>query len=155
MQEERLKETQEQIAFAAADTVCFFAPFPEDLRKMQQREWKPVVDWVNANGCDFKISEGLDVQSLSERTKKFLEKTLNALSDEAFWAFCAVSGGCRSVILALAVLDGFMTAERAFDLSILEEKFQNNVWSEDQDALSAREGRKQDVLEAAVNLKGK
>lgn len=155
MSEERLKKTQEQIAYAAADTICFFAPFPKDLRELQQKEWSPVIDWINGRGCDFKISEGLDVQSLSERTKEFLEKRLNLLSDESFWAFCAVSGGCRSVILALAVSDGFITAERAFDLAVLEESYQNRIWQEDPDALASREGRRQAVLDAAVKLKGK
>ena len=33
---ERLKRTREQIEFAAADTVCFFAPYPAALTKLQQ-----------------------------------------------------------------------------------------------------------------------
>ncbi|MBR1777807.1 MAG: hypothetical protein IJ752_04390 [Alphaproteobacteria bacterium] len=152
---DRLKRTQEQLAFAAADTVCFFAPYPEDLRCLQEQEWLPVIDWVNGLGCDFKPVLGLKVPPLSDRTQDFLQKRLNALSEDAFLAFCAVSGSCRSVILALAVSEGFLSAEQAFDLSVLEERFQNRFWPEEPDALASRNSRRQAVLEAAEKLKGK
>ena len=154
-QEDRLKLTREQLAFAATDTICFFAPYPLDLQTLQQQKWGPVIDWINGFGCDFKASESFDVRELSDRTKSFLEKKLNALSDEALCAFCAVSGGCRSVILALAVSDGFMTAKEAFDLAVLEENYQNKIWQKDEEALASREGRRKSVLEAAEKLKGK
>ncbi|MBR4127656.1 MAG: hypothetical protein IKR09_08785 [Alphaproteobacteria bacterium] len=155
MTTDRKKATREQIAFAAADTICFFSPSPADLLDLQRREWLPVVDWINGNGCDFKTTDGIETPTLSGRTTAFLENRLNALTDEVFYAFCAVSGGCRSVILALAVLDGFITAERAFDLAVLEESYQNKIWRGDPDALMAREGRRKAVLEAAEKLKGK
>ena len=154
MTPERAKATREQIAFAATDTICFFAPSPADLSDLQRREWKPVIDRINGLGCDFKTTDGIVPPALSDRTVAFLERRLNALTDEAFYAFCEVSGGCRSVILALAVLDGFMTAERAFELAILEEAYQNIIWREDPEALASREDRRKAVLEAAVKLKG-
>ena len=150
----REKATREQIAFAVTDTICFFSPSPADLSDLQHREWSPVVDWINGIGCDFKTTDGFETPVLSGRTTAFLENRLNALTDEAFYAFCAVSGGCRSVILALAVLDGFLTPERAFELSILEECYQNKIWREDEDALASREGRRKAVLAAAEKLKG-
>ena len=150
----REKATREQIAFAFTDTICFFSPSPADLSDLQRRKWQPVVDWINRSGCDFKTTDGFETPALSGRTTAFLEKRLNALTDEAFYAFCAVSGGCRSVILALAVLDGFLTPERAFELSILEECYQNKIWREDSDALASRTGRREAVLAAAEKLKG-
>ena len=155
MTPERVQATREQIAFAQTDTVCFFAPSPSDLADLQRREWQPVVDRINGRGCDFKTTDGIIPPALSERTVAFVKRRLNALTDDAFWAFCAVSGGCRSVILALAVLDGFMTADKAFDLSVLEESYQNKIWREDPDASTARENRRKAVLEAATKLKGK
>ena len=151
---DRSKLTQEQIAFAATDTICFFAPYPTDLSDLQRQEWLPVVNWINGLGCDFKTTDGFSASSLSERTIAFLEKRLTVLTDEELLAFCAVSGGCRSVILALAVLDGFLTPERAFELAVLEESFQNRFWKQDEEALAAREGRRQAVLEAAKKMKG-
>lgn len=152
---DRSKMVREQIDFAASDTILFFAPYPEELRLMQAEEWRPVIDRINAAGCDFKPVDGLNVPPLTDRTQAYLANRLNALSDEELPAFCAVSGGCRSVILALAVLDDYLTPERAFDLAVLEESFQNKIWREDPDALVSREGRRKAVLEAACKLKGK
>lgn len=151
---DRKKIIGNQIDFAATDTICFGAPYPEELQNLQKREWMPVIKRMNDSGCDFQISNGLEVPELSEKTRLFLEKRLNALSDEALCAFAAVSGGCRSVILALAVLDGFLSADRAFELAVLEESFQNRFWPCDEEALTARENRKKDVVKAAENLKG-
>lgn len=151
---ERLKKTQEQIEFAAADTVCFFAPYPAALTDLQREKWQPVIDRVNAAGCDFRSTTGFEVKPLSDRTKAFLEQRLNALSDEAFNAFCAVSGGCRSVILALQVLDGFLSADQAFDLAVLEETYQNRFWRADEEAVTAGKNRRRAVAQAAGRLKG-
>ncbi len=152
--EERAKIIQEQIEFAQADTVCFLAPYPMDLKKQQQEKWQPVIDWINAKGCDFTASCHLTVNSLSDRTKSFLKTRLQKLNDTALEAFCLMSGGCKSVILALSVLEGFLTPEQAFDLSVLEETFQNRFWSEDEEALIARKNRKEAVVKAFQMLKG-
>lgn len=154
MQNNRVNAMRQQSDFAKTDTIRFFVSSPQALRDLQNREWLPVIEWINARGCDFTVYSGFEVQSLSDKTKDFLENRLSSLSDEAFYAFCAVSGGCRSVILALAVLDGFLTPQRAFELSMLEEDYQNKIWKQDEDALVSREGRRQSVLEAAEKLKG-
>ena len=154
MNNNRIKAISQQLDFAKTDTICFFSPFPEDLRKLQEKEWLPVINWVNSLGCEFKISQELVVREISSGTKDFLEKHLEAMSDEKLYAFCAVSGACRSVILALAVSKGFLTPQKAFDLAMLEESYQNKIWQEDEDALMSRLGRRQSVLDAAEKLKG-
>ena len=151
---DRSKIINEQTTFAATDTICFFSPEGGALHKMQEKEWTPVIEWINDLGCDFKVSEGFDVPPLTERTKSFLQKRLDAFPDEELEAFCAVSGGCRSVILALAAADGFLTAEQAFDRAILEERYHTLFWQDDEDAKISREGRKESVLRAAEKLKG-
>ena len=151
MKNQRIRE---QIEFAAADTVCFFAPYPAELTVLQRRKWQPLVDRINADGAEFITTEGLNVPDLSDKTKAFLKKRLEALNDDCFNAFCAVSGGCRSVILAFHVLDGFLSAEDAFELAVLEETYQNQFWKADEDAVVARENRKRDVVSAAEKMKG-
>lgn len=150
----REKLIREQIEFAAADTLCFITPRPAELARIQRDQWTPVIDAVNALGCDFKISETLVVPPVAERTRIFLEKRLSALSESGLSAFCQVSGGCKSVALAVAVLSGLLPADRAFDLSVLEETYQNRFWPADAEGTAARENRKQAVLDAAKTLKG-
>ena len=150
----KAQRIQEQIDFAAADTICFFAPYPAELTALQRQKWLPLIDRINAGGAEFTTTEGLNVPDLSDKTKAFLKKRLEALNEDDFNAFCAVSGGCRSVILAFHVLDGFLSAEDAFELAVLEETYQNQFWKTDEDAVVARENRKRDVISAAEKMKG-
>ena len=99
----REKLIREQIEFSAADTLCFITPQPAELAQIQREQWTPVINAVNAAGCDFKMSETLDVPSVAQRTRDFLENRLSALTDAELSAFCQVSGGCKSVALAVAV----------------------------------------------------
>lgn len=153
-EQERIKRIQEQIVFAQTDTICFFAPYPVALVQLEQEKWLPVIERINALGCDFRPLEGLEVNPLSDRTKDFLEKRLTVLSDESLNAFCTVSGGFKSVLLALSVLEGFLSADQAFDLSVLEETYQNQFWKEDNEAFIARENRRKSVIEACKKMKG-
>lgn len=150
----RDKLIREQIEFSAADTLCFIMPRPAELAQIQREQWTPVIDAVNAAGCDFKMSETLAVPPVAKRTRDFLEKRLSALTDAELSAFCQVSGGCKSVALAVAVLSGLLPAERAFDLSVLEETYQNRFWPTDAEGAAARENRKKAVVDAAKTLKG-
>lgn len=150
----REKLIREQIEFAAADTICFIAPHPAELAQMQREQWTPVIDAVNGAGCDFKVSETLAVPPVAERTRNFLTHRLSALTDAQLSAFCQVSGGCKSVALAVAVLSDLMPADRAFDLSVLEETYQNRFWPSDAEGAAARENRKKAVIDAAKTLKG-
>ena len=83
-----------------------------------------------------------------------MKRRLDALDDDSFAAFCQASGGLKSVILALSVLDGDLTADQAFDLAVLEELFQNRFWKTDEDAVTARENRKRAVGDAFNRIKG-
>ncbi len=146
--------TDEQIAFAAADTVLFFAPQPDELAALQREKWLPVIERANGRGANFSPVSGLDVPDLDDRTRAYLKRRLDALDDGGFSAFCQASGGLKSVILALSVLDGDLTADQAFDLAALEELFQNRFWQTDDEAAAARENRRRAVGDALNKIKG-
>lgn len=154
MMTDRESAVAEQIAFAAADTVLFFAPQPKELVALQRKKWLPVIERVNGRGSNFTPATGLDVPVLDNRTRAYLKRRLDALDDDSFAAFCQASGGLKSVILALSVLDGDLTADQAFDLAVLEELFQNRFWKTDEDAVTARENRKRAVGDAFNRIKG-
>lgn len=144
--------TERLLEYAASDTVCYFAPYPASLKKRQQEKWLPLIDWVNEQGCDFKVSETLAVPSISEKTKAFLMAKLEALDDFSLACFNQIAGGCRSIILAFAVTERRLTPSEAFDLSVLEETYQNEFWKKDEEALEVRESRKEEVLTAGELL---
>lgn len=144
-QRERLLE------YAAADTVLFLSPYPATLRGEQKRQWQPVLDAHNANGGDFALTESLR-PALSAKAREYLTRRLAGIADGRLDAFCDLAGAYKSVLLALSVADGAADAAEAFDLSVLEELYQNKLWGEDADALTARENRKKAAVDAAYRL---
>lgn len=144
----------DMLMYAENDTVCYFADYPESLVRLQQEKWQPVLDWINGRGCSFSATQGLNVRPLSPQTAAYLKDRLELLDDESLEAFRTVAGGCRSVILAMAVLEGHLEPDEAFDLAVLEETFQNRTWQKDEEAQKAADNRRREVVEAAQILKG-
>jgi chaperone required for assembly of F1-ATPase len=54
-----------------------------------------------------------------------------------------------SLVLSLAVVEGKLAADEAFELSRLEERFQNERWGLDHEAKKRNDGLRQEVLAAA------
>ncbi len=151
--EQRQAVTARIIEGARTDVLCFFTPYPDALVLLQKEKWQPLVDWANGLGCAFRTTQELSVPPLADETKAYLETRLKKLEAIPLACVQLISGGCQSAILALAVLEGRMEAGEAFDLSCLEEAFQNQFWTSDEEAVKAREARKKDVLLAASVLK--
>ena len=57
-----------------------------------------------------------------------------------------------SLVLALAVVEGAMTAEEALAAAMLDELWQAEKWGEDALALRAREARRDDFMAGARML---
>lgn len=131
---------------AKADLLCFFAPYPEELVRRQEKMWRPQVERINALGCDFEIKRDLSVAGLSEKTRRFLSDRLAAEKNVPLACLQVLSGIFGSVILALNVEEGALSAKEAFNLSCLEEAFQNESWQADKEALKVREMRERDAL---------
>ncbi len=152
-EEERLAVINKIMQAAEADVLCFFARFPTDLVRRQEECWRPLVDRMNAMGCDFEIRQDLSVGGLSDKTQNFLRQKLFQKDNIPLACLQILSGIYDSVILAFFVEDGILTAQEAFRLSCLEELYQNEKWTVDEAALSARSRRESDAVSAAEILK--
>lgn len=152
--EKRRAVIADMLMYAENDTICYFADYPESLVRLQQEKWQPVLDWINGCGCSFQATRGLEVRPLTPQTAEYIKGRLALLDDESLAAFAKTAGGCRSVILAMAVLAGRLDAREAFDLAVLEETFQSKTWQKDEEARKAEENRRREVVKAAQILKG-
>ena len=96
---------------AGADVLCYFADGPDSLVELQVAHWAPMLDWATeALGLHFVRTAGLMHQSQPEDTL------------------------VRTRALALELSDFELTGEEAFDLSRLDEAFQEERWGVDEDA---------------------
>lgn len=131
---------------ACCDTLCCFVDTPQELRDMQNEKWLPVILKINEAGGAFNPSDSLCGRELSAQNRDFLQNALDALSNDALGCVQQLSAIFSSALLALAVLKGIVDARTAFDLSVLEETYQNMYWHEDAEAARAREQKREAAI---------
>ncbi len=122
-------------AYAGTDLLCYRAIGPEPLISRQAQGWGPVLDWA-ATTFDAPLTATAGVMHIPQP-----EQSLQNLSDILFAMtpfqlaaahdLIAISG---SLVLALAVAHGHLTPLQAWELSRIDETWQNEEWGIDEDA---------------------
>jgi chaperone required for assembly of F1-ATPase len=122
-------------SFAGSDLICYFADYPTSLVERQERRWGPVIDWAElALGVAFHRARGIINQPQPPATIAAVEAAALAEDDFALAGLVAAAALLGSAILAFALRRGELTAEAAFQLSRLDETFQEERWGVDAEA---------------------
>jgi chaperone required for assembly of F1-ATPase len=132
---------QEVARYAGSDVLCYRAEGPAALVEEEARAWTPLLDWARESlGADLQPVEGIIHRPQSPDALSRVEALVAALEPfrQAGVAYAAPLYG--SAILALAVERGRLSAGEAFDLSRLDEAFQEARWGVDAEA-AARTAR--------------
>jgi chaperone required for assembly of F1-ATPase len=131
----------DQVAqYAGSDLVCYFAEGPAALVARQEAGWEPVIARAAAEeGLILERASGIlhraqPPATLARVREIALEQDDFGLAGLAFGA--ALFG---SAVLALGLLRGWLTGEAAFDLSRLDEAYQESQWGVDQGAAERTE----------------
>lgn len=140
-------------AYGEADLLCYRAEAPAELVSRQQAAWDPLLDWARRRyDVHFTVTSGIIHASQPPATVARLREAL--LARDAF-ALAAMSplvtiGG--SLVAALALAEEEIEADRAFDLTHLDELWQAEHWGEDPLAIESRAARRRDFMAAAELL---
>ncbi len=123
------------LAYVDTDTLCYRASAAPDLEKRQKREWDPILAWAGAKfSALWQTTHGVMPLEQSRTLHKALREYLTEMDDMRLAAVSVLASLYSSLLLALAVADRHISAERAFALSRLEEAFQAEQWGEDKAA---------------------
>jgi chaperone required for assembly of F1-ATPase len=126
--------------FAGTDLVCYFAAEPAGLAERQTRLWGPLLDRAQAeSGLTFVRAVGIVHQAQPAATLARVEALALALDDYALTGLAFGAALFGSAVLAIAVLHGWLTGEEAFDLSRLDEAWQEEQWGIDAEAAERTE----------------
>ena len=137
-------------AYAETDLLCYRASEPPDLVAEEEAAWDPLLNWARGRyDVHFVTTAGIVHTPQPAATVARLDE---ALAGRDAFALAALSplitiGG--SLVAALALADGTIGAEAAFDTTHLDELWQARQWGEDTLATTAREARRRDFLAAA------
>lgn len=136
-------------AYGDSDLLCYRATGPEALVARQAARWDPLLDWA-ADVFDARLApvsgvihapqEAQALANLAARVSAFTPFELTAFHD-----LVSISG---SLVLGLAATEGHMSAAELWDLSRLDETWQEEQWGVDEDA-SAQAALKKQAFEHA------
>lgn len=135
--------------YAASDLLCYRAEAPEELRRRQEAEWSPVLDWV-ATRFDARLKVTIGVMPVAQprAAVERLARTMVPLSHFELTGFHDLVTISGSFVLALAVREGRLAGDEAWRLSRLDEAWQTEQWGEDEEAAAAAEAAKAAFLHA-------
>lgn len=136
--------------FGASDVLCYRADSPADLVALQSVNWQPWLDWAAKEfGASLAIGAGVVPLVQNEESLAALSRQVAGYDDWALTALQSLAPCLGSLVLSLAVVEGELEAEEAFELSRLDERFQNERWGLDAEARARNHGLRQEVLAAA------
>jgi chaperone required for assembly of F1-ATPase len=115
--------------------------------------WDPLLTWAHEElGARFICAEGIIFATQPETAIEAVRRVLDAIrSPIALAALHVMTTITGSVVLALAVARGRLSAQEAWAAAHLDEDFQMRAWGEDAEAL-ARRARRWIDMEAAARL---
>ena len=143
--------------YLTSDLVVYRAAAPAPLVAAEADAWDPVLDWVrDTYEVRFILAEGLAFVHQPTSTLA----TLGAVLDETVGTGAAapfrlaathvITTLTGSALLALAVMQGRLSAEAAWSAAHVDELFQESQWGTDAEALVRREARWSEMQAAAT-----
>jgi chaperone required for assembly of F1-ATPase len=129
-----------------ADLLCYFADGPDSLITRQEREWGPWLAWAERTlGLMLIRAKGVTHQLQPPETLARAKTLAAAENDFVLSGLVFAAGLYGSAVLAFAVKAGALSGEAAFDLSRLDEAFQEERWGVDHEAAARTEALRRDA----------
>jgi chaperone required for assembly of F1-ATPase len=129
-------ETAAEVArYAGSDMICYFADAPDTLVQRQIAHWGPVIEWAQT-ALDLHLvrAQGIVHQPQPPETLARAQAMATALDDFSLAGLAFGASLFGSAVLAFALQMGQLSGEAAFDLSRLDQAFQEERWGIDDEA---------------------
>ncbi len=116
-------------AYGETDLICYVAAGPEGLRARQLAAWQPWQAWASARlGAPLRLVEGIMPVAQPAESLARLRDAAAALEDERLTVTQAATPLLGSLVLALAFGQGLLDAASAFEVSLVDELYQQEQW---------------------------
>jgi chaperone required for assembly of F1-ATPase len=136
--------------YAETDLLCYRAENPPELIEREAAAWDPLLAWARARyDVAFDLASGIVHRPQPEATVNRLTTALAARDPFALAAMSPLVTIGGSLVTALALAEGRIDADAAFDATHLDEIWQAEQWGEDYLATEARDLRRADFVAAA------
>lgn len=137
----RAEVAREAARYAGSDLLCYMATEPAVLVDRQLKAWGEILDWALADlDLEFIRTHGVSHTPQPASTLERVEALALEMDDFRLSALAFAGALYGSTILALAVERGRLTGEEAYELSRLDEAFQEEQWGVDEEAAERTAG---------------
>ena len=135
------------------DTLLYRSGNDSELSKLQEKEWQPLVKWLDVNfNCKLIINN--ELKPLNQKESELLKciNLINQLDHFSLSGFSHLVSISGSFILGLSFYFKKINSHKLYELSLLEELFQSNKWGSHDFANERRENIKKEITEACEFL---
>ncbi|ADL00867.1 ATP12 family chaperone protein [Brevundimonas subvibrioides] len=145
---DRVSQTREPVAdeiasYVGSDLLCYLAEHPTNLVAEQARDWAPWRHWAGAElGVHVEATQGIIHRPQPPETLARVKTLALELDDFALTGLATAVPLFGSAILGLAVQRGALSGAAAFEISRLDEAFQERQWGVDADNAERTEARR-------------
>lgn len=147
----RAEMADEAGRYVATDLLCYLADGPEELRRLQDEAWSPLRAWAASDmGVALEVTDGLSPVDQPAESIEAVRAHAEGLDDWRLTGLVFGIGLCGSAVLGLAIEQGRLNAREAFELSRVDEAFQESIWGEEAEARRITERRRAEA--AALDL---
>lgn len=136
--------------YATTELCCYRAEHPDNLCAMQDAAWDPLLEWAGRRyDVSFETTKGIMHVEQPAATLERLQAAVRALDAFRLAGLSPLVTVGGSLVAALAVLDGEIEAEAAWDAVEVDARHQAEQWGADAEAEARDEGRRGEFLAAA------
>lgn len=137
----------EAAAYVGSDLLCYLADHPTALAEEQARAWTPWREWAaNELGVVVEATEGIIHRPQPPESIARVRELALELDDFALTALAMAVPLFGSAILGLAVQRRALSGEDAFEISRIDEAFQERQWGVDAEAAERTEARRAEAV---------
>ena len=135
--------------YGESDLLCYRAEHPAALIERQARDWDPLLEWARRRfDVDFETVQGVVHRPQPERTVGQLRTAVASRDPFGLAALSPLVTISGSLLIALALAEGAVDLEAAWQAATLDEAWQAEQWGADSLAAAALEARRRE-FEAA------
>ena len=136
----------ELMGYAGTDLTCYRAEAPESLVERQRRHWQPLLDdLARRHEVLLSVHHGIIPRPQPLAALARLGRHLAAQPPFILTGLAAATRATGSLVIALALAEGLVSPDQAFELSQLDESWQIEQWGEDAEAAARRGALRQEI----------
>ncbi|MEZ0226022.1 MAG: ATP12 family chaperone protein [Alphaproteobacteria bacterium] len=122
----------EILKYGASDLICYFAASPPELVKQQEQHWLPLLEWLaREHGVKLEHIAGIKYHNQPPESLEKLNSIIVGLGPEDFTVMQAATALTGSVVIGLALSDGYLDGAAAHEAACVDELYQLEKWGED------------------------